>query len=178
MIDPVSSNANFIVAETLVDGVVVPMREGLPTGISGLIGRLDLVRCDLIAIDGQDVSFLGISQVGFLPIRSNGFPATAARPVVRAAVAGLLDHSPASTSGGERTKSVMRCESAKGTLPSAPAAIGSKCRRPPPCHALPNPCSGWPSVAIGLFETSRAHGRHARDQRIDCLSWSRATLAV
>jgi hypothetical protein len=41
------------------------MREGLPTGISGLLGRLDLVTCDLIAIDGQDVSFLGISQVGF-----------------------------------------------------------------------------------------------------------------
>jgi hypothetical protein len=65
VIDPVSSNANFIVAETLVDGVVVPMREGLPTGISGLLGRPDLLTCDLIAIDGQDVSFLGISQVGF-----------------------------------------------------------------------------------------------------------------
>ena len=65
VIDPASSNANFIVAETLVDGVVVPMRAGLPTGIPGLLGRPDLVTCDLIAIDGQDASGLGISTVGF-----------------------------------------------------------------------------------------------------------------
>lgn len=65
VIDPVSSNANFIVAEELVNGVVAPMRAGLPTGIPGLLGRPDLVTCDLIAIDGQDVSFLGISTVGF-----------------------------------------------------------------------------------------------------------------
>lgn len=64
VIDP-ASNANFIVAEELVNGVVVPMRAGLPTGIPGLLGRPDLVTCDLIAIDGQDVSFLGISTVGF-----------------------------------------------------------------------------------------------------------------
>jgi hypothetical protein len=65
VIDPASSNANFIVAEVLVNGVVVPMRDGLPTGIPGLLGRPDLVTCDLIAIDGQDVSGLGISTVGF-----------------------------------------------------------------------------------------------------------------
>ena len=65
VIEPASSNANFIVAQVLVDGVVVPMRKGLPTGIPGLLGRPDLVTCDLIAIDGQDVSFLGISTVGF-----------------------------------------------------------------------------------------------------------------
>jgi hypothetical protein len=65
VIDPASSNANFIVAETLVDGVVVPMRAGLPTGIPGLLGRPDLVTCDLIAIDGQDATGLGISTVGY-----------------------------------------------------------------------------------------------------------------
>lgn len=32
VIDPASSNANFIVAEELVNGVVVPMRAGLPPG--------------------------------------------------------------------------------------------------------------------------------------------------
>jgi hypothetical protein len=65
VIDPVSSNANFIVAEELVDGGVVPMRLGLPTGIPGLLGRPDLVTCDLIAIGDQDVSGLGIETVGF-----------------------------------------------------------------------------------------------------------------
>jgi hypothetical protein len=65
VIDPVASNANFIVAEELVNGVVAPMRAGLPTGIPGLLGRPGLITCDLIAIDGQDVSFLGISTVGF-----------------------------------------------------------------------------------------------------------------
>jgi hypothetical protein len=64
VIDP-ASNAVFIVAQTLVDGVVVPMRDGLPTGIPGLLGRPDLVTCDLIAIDGQDVTALGISQIGY-----------------------------------------------------------------------------------------------------------------
>jgi hypothetical protein len=65
VIDPVTSNANFIVAEELVDGGVVPMRLGLPAGIPGLLGRPDLVTCDLIAVGGQDVSGLGISTVGF-----------------------------------------------------------------------------------------------------------------
>jgi hypothetical protein len=53
------------VAQTSVAGVVVPMRAGLPTGIPGLLGRPDLVTCDLIAIDGQDVSGREISQIGF-----------------------------------------------------------------------------------------------------------------
>jgi hypothetical protein len=60
-----ASNAVFVVAQTLVDGVVVPMRDGLPDGIPGLLGRPDLVTCDLIAIDGQDATGLGISTIGF-----------------------------------------------------------------------------------------------------------------
>ena len=64
VVDP-PSNAIFHVAETLQFGVVIPMRAGLPTGIPGLLGRPDLVTCNLVAVDGQDVTALGISQVGF-----------------------------------------------------------------------------------------------------------------
>jgi len=64
VVDP-ASNAIFHVAQTSVAGVVVPMRDGLPDGIPGLLGRPDLVTCDLIAIDGQDATGLEVSQIGF-----------------------------------------------------------------------------------------------------------------
>jgi len=60
-----ASNAIFHVAQTSVAGVVVPMRDGLPTVIPGLLGRPDLVTCDLIAVGEVDVSSLEISQIGF-----------------------------------------------------------------------------------------------------------------
>jgi len=65
VVDP-ASNATFIVAQTLQYGEVTPMRKGLVDGIPGLLGRPDLITCDLIAIGGEDATFLGIQAIGFL----------------------------------------------------------------------------------------------------------------
>ncbi len=40
------------------------MRKGLVEGIPGLLGRPDLVTCDLIAIGDEDATFLGIQAIG------------------------------------------------------------------------------------------------------------------
>ena len=63
VVDP-ASNATFIAAQTLQYGEVTPMRTGLVDGVPGLLGRPDLVTCDLVAIGGQDATFLGIQAIG------------------------------------------------------------------------------------------------------------------